>query len=223
MRCLTSTSKIPSLAVDVLFIFRKIISSALLVIFVLLAFATGRVWYTANHAQPKKSDAIVVLGAAQFDGRPSDVLLARLEEAARIFHNNFAPRILTVGANAPGDRTTEAAASKVWLEKNKITKVVSIPQGHDTLESTKAFARYMKLSNLSSAVLVTDPYHCLRAITMAHDFGISATCSPVRGGPNSLNQSGVRYLVRETGAYLAYLSLGRHGISISDRTVATAH
>ena len=62
-----------SLAVDVLFILRKIISSILLATFVLLAFATGRVWYTANHVAPVKSDAIVVLGAAQFDGKPSPV------------------------------------------------------------------------------------------------------------------------------------------------------
>lgn len=213
----------PSPAVDVLFILRKIISSILLATFVLLAFATGRVWYTANHVVPVKSDAIVVLGAAQFDGRPSDVLRARLQEAARIYRNGFALRVITVGANLPGDRTTEAAAGKAWLIENKVKNVISIEKGHDTLESTKAYASYLKLNNFTSAIVVTDPYHCLRAMTMAHDAGISATCSPVKRGPNSLNQSGVRYLVRETGAYLAYVTLGRHGIFISDRTVATAH
>ena len=87
-------------------IIKRVIATVLLVVIVLPLYVGGRVWYTANHTEPVKSDAIVVLGAAQFDGVPSPVLEARLLEAKRIFEKELAPRILTVGSRAPGDRTT---------------------------------------------------------------------------------------------------------------------
>ena len=65
-------------------------------------------------------------------------------------------------------------------------------------------------------IIVTDPYHCLRSMTIAGDKGFSATCSPSRDGIASLENAGIRYLLRESGAYLAYVTLGRRGIHISD-------
>ena len=65
-------------------------------------------------------------------------------------------------------------------------------------------------------IIATDPYHCHRAITMAKDLGVIASCSPVQTGPNTLDKSRFRYLIREAGAYLAYISLGRRGVHISD-------
>ncbi len=179
----------------------------------------GRVWYTANHTEPVKSDAIIVLGAAQYDGVPSAILEARLLEAKSIFEAELAPRILTVGSRAPGDRTTEAASGFYWLVDHGVGKkyVDSIPYGRDTLASTKSYVSVMKKLNLKSAIIVTDQYHCLRAITMASDLGILATCAPSRTGPASTSSSSLRYLVRETGAYLAYVTLGRHGINLTDQ------
>ena len=186
---------------------------------VLPIYAGGRVWYTANHIVPTASDAIIVLGAAQFDGVPSPVLEARLLEAKRIFSANLAPRILTVGSRAPGDRTTEAASGFYWLVDHGVAKefVNSIPYGRDTLASTKSYVGVMKKLNLKSAIIVTDQYHCLRAITMAQDLGITATCAPTKTGPASTSTSGFRYLMRETGAYLAYVTVGRHGIHLTDQ------
>jgi uncharacterized SAM-binding protein YcdF (DUF218 family) len=63
---------------------------------------------------------------------------------------------------------------------------------------------------------VTDPFHCRRSMTMANDLGVIATCSPVQTGPSALSNAGQRYLVREAGAYLSYVTLGRRGIHISD-------
>jgi uncharacterized SAM-binding protein YcdF (DUF218 family) len=74
----------------------------------------------------------------------------------------------------------------------------------------------MKLKKMKDVIIVTDPFHCRRSMTMANDLGVVATCSPVQTGPNSLDNSGKRYLIRETGAYLSYVSLGRRGIHISD-------
>jgi vancomycin permeability regulator SanA len=200
-------------------IVKRVIATFLLVVIVLPLYVGGRVWYTANHADPVKSDAIVVLGAAQFDGVPSPVLEARLREAKRIFEKDLAPRILTVGSRAPGDRTTEAASGFSWLVDQGVAKkyVDSIPYGRDTFASTKSYVDVMKKLNLKTAIIVTDQYHCLRAVTMASDLGISATCAPTRTGPASTSNSSFRYLVRETGAYLAYVTLGRQGIHLTDQ------
>jgi vancomycin permeability regulator SanA len=200
-------------------IIKRVIATVLLVIIVLPLYVGGRVWYTANHTEPVKSDAIVVLGAAQFDGVPSPILEARLREAKRIFERDLAPRILTVGSRAPGDRTTEAASGFSWLVDQGVAKkfVDSIPYGRDTFASTKSYVDVMKKLNLKTAIIVTDQYHCLRAVTMASDLGISATCAPTRTGPASTSNSSFRYLVRETGAYLAYVTLGRQGIHLTDQ------
>ena len=200
-------------------IIKRTIGLALLVVIVLPLYAGGKVWYTANHTNPVKSDAIIVLGAAQFDGVPSPVLEARLIEAKRIFAKKLAPRILTVGSRAPGDRTTEAASGFYWLVDHGVGRkyVDSIPYGRDTLASTKSYVEVMKKLNLKSAIIVTDQYHCLRAITMAEDLKISATCAPTRTGPASTTNSSFRYLARETAAYLAYVTVGRHGIHLTDQ------
>jgi len=200
-------------------IIKRIIAFVLLLVIVLPLYAGGKVWYTANHTKPVASDAIIVLGAAQFDGVPSPVLEARLLEAKRIFAAKLAPRILTVGSRAPGDRTTEAASGFYWLVDHGISRkyVDSIPYGRDTLASTESYVNVMKKLNLKSAIIVTDQYHCLRAITMAQDLKISATCAPTKTGPASTTNSSFRYLVRETGAYLAYVTVGRHGIHLTDQ------
>lgn len=203
----------------ILRIIKRVIAFVLLLVIVLPLYMGGKVWYTANHTKPVASDAIIVLGAAQFDGVPSPVLEARLLEAKRIFAAKLAPRILTVGSRAPGDRTTEAASGFYWLVDHGISRkyVDSIPYGRDTLASTESYVNVMKKLNLKSAIIVTDQYHCLRAITMAEDLKISATCAPTKTGPASTTNSSFRYLVRETGAYLAYVTVGRHGIHLTDQ------
>lgn len=166
-------------------------------------------------------DVIVVLGAAQFDGRPGPVLKARLKTAFDGFEKNLAPAIMTVGDGAPGDRTTEAESGKNWLISKGVAKsrIIAITQGRDTYSSTLAYAAAMESLGLESALIVTDPYHCLRATTMAKDQGVSARCMPTAYGLANINNSSLRYLIREAGAYLAYVSLGRRGIMISEDTI----
>lgn len=199
-------------------VLRKVISAILLIAIVVPIFTLGKTWFVAHNSTPRKSDVIVVLGAAQFNGRPSSALLARLVEVKRIYGLGFAPLIITVGAGAPGDRTTEAASSKAWLVSHGIGRgdVIAIPKGRDTLVSTQGYIAEMKRRGLHRVVIVTDPYHCLRAMTMANDLGAKSSCSPVRTGANSLLHADFHYLVRETGAYLAYVTLGRRGIQLSD-------
>ncbi len=197
---------------------KRFISLVLLLAIVLPLYAGGRVWCTAHNAKPVKSDVIVVLGAAQYNGRPSDVLAARLLEAKRIYNLGLANQIITVGAGAPGDRTTEAASGYAWLTSNGVKKKVvdAIPLGNDTLNSTRAYITTMRVKKMKSVIIVTDEYHCLRAMTMARDFNVTASCDPTRTGPASTSSSSFNYLMRETGAYLAYVTVGRHGIHLSD-------
>ena len=159
------------------------------------------------------------MGAAQFDGRPSDILKSRLEHALEIYKAGYAPKIYTVGAGAPGDRTTEAAASKAWLIDRGVKKnnVIAVAKGRDTLGSTKAYVEAANKAKLKSVIIVTDPYHCLRSKKMAQDLGLSASCTAVKSGPASVANSEFKYLARESGAYLAYITLGRFGINLSDR------
>jgi uncharacterized SAM-binding protein YcdF (DUF218 family) len=199
-------------------IIRRVIAAILLVIISVPLYAVALTWHAANNPVTRNGDVIVVLGAAQLDGRPGEVLQARLDEAKRIYDLGLAPRIITVGAGAPGDRTTEAASGKYWLTTNGVKSkyVTALEVGRDTWVSTENYVKFMKLKKMKDVIIVTDPFHCRRAMTMANDLGVVATCSPVQTGPNSLDNSGKRYLIRETGAYLSYVSLGRRGIHISD-------
>lgn len=198
---------------------RRAISFLLALIIIIPGYALFATWKSANYpATNLSAAAIVIPGAAQLDGKPGEVLLARLQEAKRLYRDGVAPIIITVGSGAPGDRTTEAAAGRYWLTRNGLPKsaVIAIATGRDTRRQTGAYIKELKNRNLTSVVIATDPYHCRRSITMAKDLDISATCSPVQSGPNNLANSRSRYLIREAGAYLSYITLGRRGIHISD-------
>ena len=197
---------------------RRTITVILILALIGPAYGVSQVWRAANNPVVRNADVIVVLGTAQLNGRPGEALEARLVEAKRIFDLGYAPSIITVGAGAPGDRTTEAASGKYWLRTHGISsrKITAIEEGRDTLVSTKAYAQLMKKRYVSDVIIVTDPFHCARAITMAKDQGVLATCSPVQTGPNTLENSGYKYLIREAGAYLAYITVGRRGIQVSD-------
>ncbi len=198
---------------------RRIISLILALVIIVPGYAVFMTWKGAHHPPFRNSaDVIVVPGAAQLDGKPGDVLLARLEEAKQLRDKGYAPLIITVGAGAPGDRTTEAAAGKYWLSRHGVIKsqIISLPVGRDTFTQTKAYIAEMKKRNIYNVIIATDAYHCARTMKMANDLGAVATCSPAKTGPNTLEKSRTRYLIRESGAYLAYITLGRRGIHISD-------
>ena len=175
---------------------RRAISLLLAIIVIIPTYALFVTWNSAkNPTFRTTAEVIVVPGAAQLNGAPGDVLLARLVEAKRIKDKGYAPLIITVGAGAPGDRTTEAAAGKYWLTHHGIakSKVISIPVGRDTLSQTQAYIKEMRTRKIYNVIIATDPYHCQRAMTMANDLGAVATCSPVQTGPNTLEKSRIRY------------------------------
>lgn len=170
-----------------------------------------RVWQVARVDDRDSADVVVVLGAAQYDGEPSAVLGARLDHAARLWRAGVAPKIVTVGGRRAGDAYTEAAAGQKYLTSYGIPPdaVVPIGEGQDTLESLRAVARRAGTEDWKTAVIVSDPWHSLRARTMAQDSGLDAWTSPTRSGPVvQTRQVQARYIARESAA-LMYYSLTR--------------
>ncbi len=168
------------------------------------------IWYVARGDARPVSDVILVLGAAQYSGRPSSVLEARLEQAKKLFDQGVAPRVVTVGGSQAGDRTTEAEAGASYLRERGVDEVVAVSEGIDTLSSLEAAAVLLDERGWKSVVLVTDPWHSLRARTMAGDVGIDAVTSPTRAGPSVRTRKvQARYVARETAAILYYKVFGR--------------
>jgi len=200
-------------------IIRRATGAAVIIIIVVPLFVALRIWDTGHVAAPVKSDAIVILGAAQYNGRPSELLNARIKDAQGLYAKGLAARILTVGAAAKGDVFSEAQTSASALFDAGVSPrhVKIIPVGKDTLSSTVAYVSYMKAKGYTSVIIATDPYHCYRAIAMAGDLGVHASCAPTEHGPGTLQATGIRYIVRETGAYLAYKTLGQFGIHLTDQ------
>lgn len=180
---------------------------ALLAVGVWVVSVLFRVWWVARQDDRPVSDAIVVLGASQYDGTPSPVLEYRLRHAQELYEQGVAPRIVTVGGKLKGDRFTEAEAGKDWLVAHGVPAqdVVAVGTGHDTWKSLVAVDDLFGRRGWSSAVLVTDPWHSFRSREMAQDLGISTATSPTRSGPIVQERwTEIRYVLRETGGYLDY-------------------
>ena len=189
--------------------FRRLLALVVLLVLAVPVATALSVWWTARGDDRTQSDVIVVLGASQFDGRPSSVLEARLEHAEELYDEGVAPRVVTVGGGQPGDRYTEARAGERYLEDQGVEDVIAVEEGSDTLESLEAVSALMADRGWQTAVLVTDPWHAMRSLRMADDAGIEAVSSPTRRGPSVRTRSTeVRYIARETAAYLYYRAFG---------------
>ncbi|MGF6886286.1 uncharacterized SAM-binding protein YcdF (DUF218 family) [Nocardia sp. GAS34] len=185
----------------------RALAGGLLVALVLVLGTAARVWQVARIDDDTHADAIVVLGAAQYDGTPSSVFAARLGQASRLYDKGIAPLVITVGGKRPGDEYTEAAAGKNYLAGEGVPadRVLAVETGSDTLESIDAVAAAMRARDLSSVVLVSDPWHSMRTRTMARDAGLRAWTSPTRTGPAVYTrESQFHGIARETAALLWY-------------------
>jgi uncharacterized SAM-binding protein YcdF (DUF218 family) len=172
------------------------------------------VWMSAHHddaSEIDRADAIVVLGAAQYDGEPSPVFAGRLDHAALLYEQGRADRVIVLGGGQPGDRFTEAEAGRTYLLENGLPEeaIVPVPEGHTTFESLRAAAPVMRDAGMDSAFLVSDPWHNARVERMAADLGIDGHASATwQSAATSQETRGEGY-VRETFAYLYYRLFGR--------------
>jgi len=136
--------------------------------------------------QARRAPAIVVLGAAQYNGKPSPVLKARLDHAARLYADSVAPLIVLTGGIAEGDRTSEAEAAAAYLAQSVPAPVlVVLPSGRTTDESIVAAAEWCRGYAITEVVVVSDPFHMLRVRLEARRQGLTAWTSPTRTSPIS--------------------------------------
>ncbi len=134
----------------------------------------------SDHREPV--DAIVVLGAAQYDGRPSPQLAARLDHVLVLWEQDVAPVIVVTGGKLPADRFTEAEASQRYLVDRGVPEsaILAESDGTTTFESLDGAAPLMLGRGLDEVVLVTDPYHSYRSQLIAREVGLDARLSPTK-------------------------------------------
>lgn len=181
----------------------------------LLAFgtsaATFRIWQQGTTDEQRPVHAIVVLGAAQYDGRPSPVFEARLDHAVQLWKSGIAEAFVVTGGKLPGDRTTEAAVAREYALEHGVpaSAIFGEDTADNTLTSLRAVSDLLAERGMTSAVFVSDPTHMLRVLRIAEDLGIEAygsptTTSPVWGDPQRL----LAATVHELGALAVYFVTG---------------
>ncbi len=185
----------------------RLVGGAVLIAALIIGGTAFRVWQVARVDDRQPADAVVVLGAAQYDGTPSSIFAARLRHAEALYEDGVAPLIVTTGGGRSGDVTTEAEAGRRYLIERGVpaADVVAVGEGGDTLGSLQAVAVRAERDGWNTALVVSDPWHSLRARTMARDAGLTAWTSPTRSGPVvQTRETQARYIVRETAALLFY-------------------
>lgn len=178
-------------------IWRIVVVSVAVLLALLLGYyliTLWQVWSTGRSEQARPVDAIVVMGAAQYDGRPSPQLAARLDKVVEIWPDDHAPLVVVTGGNQPGDRFTEAQASATYLIKRGVPESAILLEnaGSDTIDSLDRVAAMLNERGLDTVLIVTDPYHALRSRMVAEEQGLTAYVSPtdtsVVTGTNSLTR-----------------------------------
>ena len=172
----------------------KIIRRILTVVFVAafaLWIASGvavLIWSGRDEARP--AQAIVVLGAAQYAGKPSPVLRARLDHALDLWNRHLASLLILTGGPGAGDTTSEAAVGRNYVRKHGVPDSAILVEnaGRTTSESMRAVAGMLEVRGLQTALLVSDPFHMLRLRVLAKRFGFTPYTSPTQTSPISPNR-----------------------------------
>jgi uncharacterized SAM-binding protein YcdF (DUF218 family) len=174
----------------------------------LVLFATGAVYtvalaavlVTSQQDQRRPVEAIVVLGAAQYNGRPSPVLRARLDHAVTLYREGYAPLIVVTGGVGRGDTTSEAIVGQRYLVAREVPEndIVVQPVGRSTRTSMTAVGEWLRERNLKRVLLVSDPFHMFRLRLEARRIDLDAYTSPTESSPISANPVlELRYLFAE--------------------------
>lgn len=170
---------------------RRLVRVALVVgvsILVYFVVTLVQVWLTGRDESFTKGnqnvDAIIVLGAAQYDGRPSPQLEARLEHALSLWRRDPGALLVVTGGKQEGDRFTEAESSRRYFLDNGVRSdaIVVEPRGRSTVESLESVAHDLTQRDATTVVVVSDPYHVLRARLVAGEVGLRAYSSATRVG-----------------------------------------
>ncbi len=142
--------------------------------------SAAHVLAVASRDEAAPADAIVVLGAAQYRGRPSPVLRARLDHAIGVYARGLAPRLVLTGGIAEGDTASEAAVSRSYALAAGVpdSAILLENDGRTTHQSLERVARLLEARRLQTVVLVSDPFHLARAGLIARRHGLRVRTSP---------------------------------------------
>jgi len=167
------------------------------------------VWSAGRADEARPVDAIVVLGAAQYDGRPSPQLAARLDHALDLYQRGYAPRVFVTGGKQPLDRFTEAQSEARYLEDRGVpaAAILQEGQGRTSWESLTAVADRLTADGLHSVLLVSDPYHAERIRGMASELGLDAYVSSTHTSPVT-GFSAFRHMLKEAAGVAAARVVG---------------
>lgn len=168
-----------------------------------------RVWYQSRQDEVHSADVIVVLGAAQYNGNPSPVLKARLDQAAYLYGEDLSETVIVTGGKRPGDRFTEAGVSEDYLtEEHTVPEddILQEPEGRTTLQSLRQVREMAEDEGLDTALLVSDPLHSERIKRMALDLGFDEAYASWASYERLQRSRETKFkeLVREVGALLVY-------------------
>jgi len=169
---------------------RRVLTVIVVAMFVLWASSATAVlvWSSRDEAQP--AQVIVVLGAAQYAGKPSPVLRARLDHALDLWDRHLASLLILTGGTGAGDTTSEAAVGRNYARKHGVpdSAILVENEGRTTSESMRAVAGMLEVRGLQTALLVSDPFHMLRLRILAKRFGFTPYTSPTQTSPISPNR-----------------------------------
>ena len=182
-----------------------------LIVVVAVTATTFRIWSQGREDEQRPADAIVVLGAAQYDGRPSPVFEARLAHAVDLWHQGLADAFVVTGGKLEGDRTTEAAVARRYAVEHGVPEsaIFGEDRAHNTLTSLTAVAGELRDRQMDSAIFVSDPTHMLRVLRIAGDLGIEAYGSPTPTSPIQADAvRSVQATIHELGALAVYFLSG---------------
>jgi uncharacterized SAM-binding protein YcdF (DUF218 family) len=185
----------------------RVLVAAIVGIAAILAYTAYRIGAQGDRDERRPADAIVVLGAAQFNGVPGGVFEARLQHAVDLYHAGLAPYLVVTGGKLPADRTTEAATARRFALEHGVPedRILGEDQGRTTLESLEAVGAIFREHDFSTGLFVSDETHMLRVLRMASDQGIEAWGSPTRTSPTDRDATRrARSVVHELLGLAAY-------------------
>ncbi len=169
---------------------RKLLGSLALAVVLLLAYLfwiAKQIEQQSNQDEAQKADVIMVLGAAEYRGKPSPVLQARLNHALDLYRRELAPYLMTTGGAGGDPVFTEGEVGRAYLTKQGVPseKILVEPAGSTTAQSVAAAVEIMRRMNLHSCLVVSDGYHIFRAKRMLENQGIQVYGSPRPGAATS--------------------------------------
>jgi uncharacterized SAM-binding protein YcdF (DUF218 family) len=143
-----------------------------------------QVWLTSRAYDPRPAGAILVMGAAQYDGVPSPDLKARLDEALSLYRNGYAKLIVVTGSKKPGDAYTEAEAGARYLESKGVPASDIVQAGGDnTYENIQDAAAKLSARKTRVVLVTTDPFHEDRSMAIASDLDLDPSPTPTMTSP----------------------------------------